>query len=84
MAGAILESFAKPTAKADIDKSASLPAANPDQAQPLTAQQVQVATYIAQMSSEMVAMSRASGLELLAYFLDMARIEALTQARRNK
>jgi hypothetical protein len=84
MAGAILETFAKTPANADLDKSASLPTVNPDQSHPLTAQQVQVATYIAQMSSEMVAMSRTSGLELLAYFLDMARIEALTQARRNK
>lgn len=42
----------------------------------------EAARYIAQMSGELAAMARSSKLELLAYFLDMARIEATTRSRR--
>ncbi len=41
-----------------------------------------VAVYISQMSDEMSRMARANGLDLLAYFLDMARLEA--RARSGK
>lgn len=41
-----------------------------------------VANYVSHMTSEMAAMSRAAGYDLLAYFLDMARIEANIQAGR--
>jgi hypothetical protein len=36
----------------------------------------EVAVYIAQMAAEMAGMARSARLDLLAYFLDMARIEA--------
>lgn len=39
-----------------------------------------LAAYIAQMTIEMSAMARAAGFDLLAYFLDMARIEANIQS----
>lgn len=39
---------------------------------------VEVAHYIAQMTGEMSGMARAANLELLGYFLEMARIEATT------
>lgn len=42
----------------------------------------EMARYIAQMSGELAAMARATKLELLAYFLEMARIEATTRSRR--
>lgn len=36
----------------------------------------EVATYVSQMAGEMAAMARSARLDLLAYFLEMARIEA--------
>ncbi len=42
-----------------------------------------VAAYVAHMAAEMAIMSRAAGHDLLAYFLDMARIEARIQAGQN-
>ncbi len=36
----------------------------------------EVAHYVAQMTAEMAGMCRAANLQLLAYFLEMARIEA--------
>ncbi|KAA2235301.1 hypothetical protein [Salinarimonas soli] len=43
---------------------------------------VAAAEYVAAMTNELAALSRRSGLDLLAYFLDIARLEALEQARR--
>ncbi|MET0604844.1 MAG: hypothetical protein ABWZ80_00160 [Beijerinckiaceae bacterium] len=40
----------------------------------------ELALYVAHMTAEMSAMSRAAGYDLLAYFLDMARIEARIQS----
>jgi hypothetical protein len=40
------------------------------------------AQYIAQMSAELAAIARASNLELLAYFLEMARVEASSSVRK--
>jgi hypothetical protein len=40
------------------------------------------ARYIAQMSTELASMARASRLELLAYFLEMARMEAISSVRK--
>jgi len=40
-----------------------------------------VADYIAAMSAELSAMARASKLDHLSYFLEMARHEALERAR---
>lgn len=42
----------------------------------------EMARYIAQMAGELAAMARVTRLELLAYFLEMARIEATTRSRR--
>ena len=36
----------------------------------------EVAAYVSQMAGEMAAMARSARLDLLAYFLEMARIEA--------
>ncbi len=40
------------------------------------------AQYIAQMSAELASIARASNLDLLAYFLDMARVEATSSIRK--
>ena len=40
------------------------------------------AAYIADLASEMARMARGSGLEVLAYLLDMARLEAETTVLR--
>lgn len=42
-----------------------------------------IARYIAQMTTEMAVIARAANLDLLAYFLEMAKIEANVTARRN-
>ncbi|MBS7698254.1 MULTISPECIES: hypothetical protein [unclassified Chelatococcus] len=42
----------------------------------------EVAEYIAQLSSEMAAMSRSARLDVIAYFLEMVREEARKTARR--
>ncbi|MBN9063674.1 MAG: hypothetical protein J0H41_14660, partial [Rhizobiales bacterium] len=44
----------------------------------------EVATYLSHMTAEMGAMARAAGYDLLAYFLDMARIEAKIQAKQQQ
>ncbi len=41
-----------------------------------------VAAYLAQMSDEMSRLARSAGLDLLAYFLDMARLEARARSGR--
>ena len=41
-----------------------------------------VAAYLAQMSDEMGRLARSAGLDLLAYFLDMARLEARARSGR--
>jgi hypothetical protein len=40
------------------------------------------AQYIAQMSAELASIARASNLDLLAYFLEMARVEATSSIRK--
>jgi hypothetical protein len=42
------------------------------------------ADYVVAMTQELAALSRRAGLDLLAYFLDIARLEALEQARRTR
>lgn len=42
----------------------------------------QSAQYIAQMSGELADMARKVNLDLLAYFLDMARVEATSSIRK--
>ena len=44
----------------------------------------EVAHYIGQMSGEMAVMARRAGLELVAYFLEMAKVEAGGAAQRPK
>lgn len=44
----------------------------------------EIARYIHQLSGELSAMARKSGMELLSYFLEMARIEAKNVERRNR
>jgi hypothetical protein len=43
---------------------------------------LEAAQYIAQMSAELASIARASSLDLLAYFLDMARVEATSSIRK--
>jgi hypothetical protein len=40
------------------------------------------ARYIAQMAAELASMARGAHLELLAYFLEMARMEATSSVRK--
>ena len=40
------------------------------------------ARYIAQMSAELAAIARNANLDLLAYFLEMARVEATSSIRK--
>jgi hypothetical protein len=42
----------------------------------------EVAHYIAQLTGEMAGMARAAKLDLLGYFLEMARIEATSALNR--
>ena len=42
----------------------------------------EIASYIFQMTGEMTSMARAARLDLLAYFLEMARIEASGQRQQ--
>ena len=43
---------------------------------------LQAAQYIAQMSAELAVMARSANLDLLAYFLDMARVEATSSVHK--
>ncbi|WP_342362291.1 hypothetical protein [Terrarubrum flagellatum] len=43
-----------------------------------------IAIYVAHMTAEMAAMARTAKFDLLAYFLDMARIEARIQADQSR
>ncbi len=43
---------------------------------------VEVSRYIAAMSAELAGMARAANLDILTYFLDMARLEAEVSAQR--
>ena len=52
----------------------------PDAADPALA--IESARYIAQMSGELAAMAKSANLDLLAYFLDMARVEATSSIRK--
>lgn len=44
--------------------------------------EAEIAGYIAQMSAEMAGMAQTSNLDLLAYFLSLARMEAETITQR--
>lgn len=44
--------------------------------------EAEIASYIAQLSGEMSALAETSRLDLLAYFLSLARLEAETIVRR--
>ena len=52
----------------------------PEEADPALA--LESAQYIAQMSAELAVMARNVNLDLLAYFLDMARMEATSSMRK--
>lgn len=41
----------------------------------------EVALYVASMATELAAMARAANYDVLAYFLDMARMEAKVRAK---
>jgi hypothetical protein len=59
-----------------------LTSVTPPSSQDLLALQHEVARYVAQMSAELGGMARSAKLDLLAYFLDMARVEASIQIER--
>ena len=48
----------------------------------LKSMQREVARYIGQMSGELAGMARKSDFDLLAYFLEMARVEARALVRK--
>ena len=54
--------------------------ARPASSEGAGADRAELAGYIAQLTGQMAVMARGEKLDLLAYFLDMARIEAATQA----
>ena len=59
------------------------PSRLPDHPEPADeALALESAQYIAQMSAELASIARASNLDLLAYFLDMARVEATSSIRK--
>ncbi len=70
---------AGPSASAGSNALASEPRATPAETNSKDA-----AEYIAQMTAELMGIAATSKLDLLAYFLDMARMEAETCARRDK
>ena len=51
-------------------------------ASPNAAKSLEIVRYIAEMSAQMAQMAAAADLDLLAYFLDMARIESELALRR--
>lgn len=59
----------------------SVSAAQTEQAEP-TMRPADAADYIAQMAAELAQIARTAKLDALAYFLEMARIEARTCLRR--
>ncbi len=68
--------------KQDRRRSAvDAPSASLDQTAGRAAQEAAVAHYIADMTGQLESMAGASRLDLLAYFLAMARSEAEEQAR---
>ena len=55
----------------------------PDPTEPVDpALALESAQYIAQMSAELASIARAGNLDLLAYFLEMARLEATNSIRK--
>ncbi|MGL5361339.1 MAG: hypothetical protein ACRDBH_00545 [Bosea sp. (in: a-proteobacteria)] len=73
---------AQASANALADKLDPLMVAEPPATAELLALQHEVARYVAQMSAELGGMARSARLDLLAYFLDMARVEASIQIER--
>ena len=59
-----------------LDQHVEQKAAPPEQPGQDPVMQAETAAYIFNMTTELVQMVRTSKLDLLAYFLDMARIEA--------
>jgi hypothetical protein len=55
--------------------------ADPDAGRPLPADPAEAARYIAEFAAELSVMARHARLDLLAYLLDMARLEA-TKAQK--
>lgn len=68
----------EPSPLADAARAAILPPMDG-----ITARDPKLAAYIGQMALEMSSMARAANFDLLAYFLDMARIEANIQAGKD-
>ena len=69
----------KHTIKPGSDADPARPASSPRQAAPAT----EIASYIAQLTAEMGQMAAAAKLEVLAYLLAMARVEAEMIVRRD-
>ena len=71
-----------------IDRRTIKPVSNADPARPASSSQqaapaTEIASYIAQLSAEMGQMAAAAKLEVLAYLLAMARVEAEMIVRRD-
>ncbi len=62
--------------KAQRDKQAPLPQTN-------NLESASLATYIAEMSAELATLAGRGNLPMLAYFLNLARVEAQIYAREN-
>lgn len=58
--------------------------AMPPQGEDLRLLRHEVSRYIGQMVGELSGMARSADMDLLAYFLDMCRVEANVQMERNE
>jgi len=81
--GGAMDGFSRRTegSKQVRRRSRSAPAVSAGDAGSGHAQEVAVARYIADMTAELEAMAKAAHLDLVAYFLAMARAESETAAR---
>ena len=69
------------SARRDMSKI-SVPASQTEKISATSPRPEEIASYIAQLSGEMASLARGARLDLLAYFLEMARLEAAGHAER--
>lgn len=58
----------------ELLRDMTIPAPTPEE--PIAPAPQETARYVALMTGELVSLAKAAGLPILAYFLDMARLEA--------
>ncbi|MCP8939865.1 hypothetical protein NK718_15155 [Alsobacter sp. SYSU M60028] len=70
--------FEAPASRAALTRAPAKPVAAPENPQNIQ----EVSRYVGQMATEMAALARGAKLDVLAYFLEMARIEAQSIAMK--